>query len=238
MEFSDIHIHALFGCDDGAKSADEMFSVLDISYADGVREMCLTPHYHPGYYGDNAGRAEKAFSLLCSEAKERYPELKLYLGNELHYNKGCVSWLRDGMCRTLGGTSYVLVDFRDDAENKEIHRGLDQLLNAGYLPVLAHVERYRNLRKDLQDIRDFRENGVIIQVDAKSVLNGFTWGVRRRCAAVLKARLADIVASDAHDTAKRLPDISRCYQEISKQYGAEYAKALCRENPHRLLSKE
>lgn len=238
MEFSDIHIHALFGCDDGAKNADEMFSIIDSSYADGVREMCLTPHYHPGYYGDNGGQAEKAFSILQNEAKERYPGLNLYLGNELHYNKGCVSWLQDGMCRTLGDTQYVLVDFRDDAENKEIHRGLDQLLNAGYIPVLAHVERYSDLRKDLQDIRDFRENGVIIQIDAKSVLNGFTWGIRRRCASVLKARLADIAASDAHDMSKRSQDMKRCYQELSRQYGEKYANALCWEHPHRLLSKE
>jgi len=47
--FSDLHMHALFGVDDGPKTEDDMYAVLDAAYADGTRYMCLTPHFHPGY---------------------------------------------------------------------------------------------------------------------------------------------------------------------------------------------
>lgn len=48
MFFTDIHIHALYGVDDGAKTEAEMQAIVDASYADGIRTLCVTPHFHPG----------------------------------------------------------------------------------------------------------------------------------------------------------------------------------------------
>lgn len=53
MTYSDMHIHALYGVDDGAKTEEMMLAMVDAEYQDGVRFFCLTPHYHPGYFGDN-----------------------------------------------------------------------------------------------------------------------------------------------------------------------------------------
>lgn len=64
MVFSDIHIHALYGVDDGAETREEMLGIVGAAYRDGTRYMCLTPHYHPGYYGRNEERTAKAFEQL------------------------------------------------------------------------------------------------------------------------------------------------------------------------------
>ena len=53
MGLADIHIHLLFGVDDGAKDEDEMHAILDAAYQAGTRVLCCTPHFHPGYFGDN-----------------------------------------------------------------------------------------------------------------------------------------------------------------------------------------
>ena len=49
MIFADIHIHALYGVDDGARNKIMMFKMIDAAYKDCTRVMCLTPHFHPGY---------------------------------------------------------------------------------------------------------------------------------------------------------------------------------------------
>ena len=64
MFFTDIHIHALYGVDDGAKTEAEMQAIVDASYADGIRTLCVTPHFHPGYFGDNENHAETAYQRL------------------------------------------------------------------------------------------------------------------------------------------------------------------------------
>lgn len=234
MTYSDMHIHALFGVDDGAKTEEMMLDMVDAEYQDGVRFLCLTPHYHPGYFGDNQDAVLLAYEKLCRVSESRWPDLRLGLGNELRYDRGCVSWLRDGLCHTMNGTDYVLVDFIEDEENARIHQALDQFLNAGYTPILAHAERYRELKE--QDIREFRNNGILIQVDTQSLFRGFGFFIQRRCKALLKSRLVDFVGSDAHDLSLRPPGLSRFATAAEGMCGKDYVAALCAENAkHTLL---
>ena len=235
MTYSDMHIHALYGVDDGAKTEEMMLAMVDAEYQDGVRFLCLTPHYHPGYFGDNRDAVLRAYEQLCRTAEVRWPDLKLGLGNELRYDRGCLSWLRDGLCHTMNGTNYVLVDFIEDEENGRIHQALDRLLNAGYTPILAHAERYSRMKE--QDIREFRENGVLIQVDTQSLFRDFGFFIQRRCKTLLKSRLVDLAGSDAHDLSRRPPGISDFSKAIGNLCGKDYAAAICSANTaHALFS--
>lgn len=235
MEYADLHIHALYGVDDGAKTEVDMRAMVDASYADGVRTLCMTPHYHPGYFGDNREKIDAAFSALMEYTRQKYPDLELCLGNELRYSRECVSWLNSGQSHTLNGTQYVLVDFSEEAEAKKISGGLERLLNAGYRPVLAHVERYRSLWGQLKLIYSFRENGVLLQVDTQSLLGGFGYLAQRQSKLLLGAGLVELICSDSHDTRRRTPELSRCFQYVQKKYGTDCAQALFHDNGVRLL---
>ena len=79
MPFTDIHIHALFDVDDGAKTESEMLAMVDASYADGVRILCVTPHYHPGYFRNSNANIDTAYSVLTEYVHKKYPDLELYL---------------------------------------------------------------------------------------------------------------------------------------------------------------
>lgn len=226
--FADIHNHSLFNLDDGAKTEQEMYAMIEASYRDGVRTLCLTPHFHPGYFGDNHQERDVVFRFLKGYVKEHYPDMQIFLGNELRYSRDCLSWLAEGYCLTMNRTRYVLVDFSEKEPDYAISKGLDRLLNAGYIPILAHAERYRELSRG--QIQEFRQNGVLIQVDAQSLLMGFGLRVQHRCKGILAAHLADMVSSDAHDLSGRPPQLGTCFQYIENKYGAEYARELCQEN--------
>lgn len=238
MYFADIHIHALCKVDDGAKSEEEMLAMVEAAYTDGARYLLLTPHCHPGYFGENRDRIDKSFSLLQAMVPERFPDLHLALGNELRYHNGCEEWLRKGLCRTLNNGRYVLVDFTSDEDSKYIVEALERLLNSGYVPILAHAERYHRLNRNLRTIRSLREKGVLIQVDARAPLGGYGICVRRRSIAILREGLADFVASDAHDCKSEPPGISDCYTYIKKRWGEEYAEHLCLAHAKRLFFTE
>lgn len=228
MIYADIHTHALSGVDDGAKTEEMMLAMVDASYQDGVRCLCLTPHFYPGYFGDNKDAVLRAYEKLCRKVQERWPELMLGLGNELRYERGCVSWLREGLCRTMNGTDYVLIDFFEGENAKYIHQAMEQLLNAGYIPVLAHAERYKKLRE--HDIYEFKESGILIQVDTQSLFRRFGFSVQRRCRDLLKSQMVDFVGSDAHDLVNRSPELSRFYETVKRLCNEDYAVAICRKN--------
>lgn len=235
MEYADLHIHALCGVDDGAKTEAEMQAMVDASYADGTRVICVTPHYHPGYFGHNSEKTEWAFQTLTFYVQDRYPDMQLYLGNELRYSRDCVSWLQSGQCRTLNGTQYILVDFPESAEEKKISDGLAQLLNVGYRPVLAHVERYRSLWGKMHLLRSYSENSILFQVDAQSLVGGFGYRTQHQSRRLLEAGLIELICSDSHDICNRPPKLSQCFQFVQRKYGADCAQALFLDNGLRLL---
>ena len=236
MPLSDIHSHVLFGVDDGARTPEMTAQMLDAIYRDGVRLLCLTPHYHPGFFGDNCETVRRRFAELQSVAESRWPGMRIALGNELRYDQNCVSWLDEGLCNTMNGTRYVLTDFLEGERRSFILNGLNELLHAGYKPILAHAERYRNLSRDLSDIRDLRSKGIPIQVNAQSVLRKASFSERGRCRRLLADHLVDLVSSDAHNLTSRPPGMSECDQALEQKYGAEYARALCSENAERILN--
>ena len=235
MTFSDIHMHALHGVDDGAKTETEMYRMVEAAYKSGTRRICLTPHFHLGYFGDNREGVNGAYESLYAHVKNQYQDLELMLGNELRYSRDCLSWLQEGLCRTMGDTRYLLVDFSERAETKTISGGLERLLGAGYIPILAHAERYLKLSGNLRDLMEFRRNGVLIQIDSQSVLGGFGMQVKHRGRKILRHRLADFVGSDAHDLKHRPPEMLECYQWIAEKCGEDYAAMVCSGNAMKLF---
>lgn len=235
MMFADVHMHALYGVDDGAKTEEDMRAIIDCAYEDGARFICFTPHFHPGYYGNNKDAAEKAFSIASEYVKSKYSDLRLALGNELHYAPGCESWIAEGMFKTMNGTRLLLVDFSESERKRNIETALHRLQNAGYTPILAHAERYSDLSGDINFIKQCKENGIFIQIDTQSLFGDFGWKVKRFCKMILSKRLADIVSSDAHDLDSRPPGITKAYEYIRDKYGEGYAHAVCGGNAAELI---
>lgn len=233
MIFADIHCHMLPGMDDGAQTEADMHSLIDASYQNGVRYICFTPHFHLGYFGTNYKNISKAFSSAENYVKINYPDLSVKLGNELRYAPECLLWLEENLCRTLGDTGHLLVDFSENESDAVITKGLHQLLNAGYIPVLAHAERYPSLR--MRDLQTLRDDGVLIQADTQSLFGAFGFRAKFRLKTILRHHLADFISSDAHNTTRRPPEMSRAYHYIKNHYGTGYAKALCCDNALRLL---
>ena len=237
--FADLHLHALYDVDDGARTQENMLRMLDAEYHDGVRLLCLTPHYHPGFFGDNREAVQKRFiELQGKEASRRWPGMRITLGNELRYDQNSVSWLENGLCNTMNGTRYILTDYLEGEDRNFIMNGMYELLRAGYKPILSHAERYRNLSRNLSDIRELRSKGIPIQVNAQSVLGKAGFFERSRCRKMLSNHLVDLICSDGHNLDRRPPGVSECAAVLEQKYGAEYARALCFENAFRILNGE
>ena len=237
--YFDIHCHMLCGVDDGAKSAHEMCAMLDMAYKDGMRAICLTPHYSPYLFGNTFEASGRSFAQLCQYARAKYPDLYLYLGHELGYYTDCLDALASGECRTLAGSRYVLVDFPENAGFFEIDNAMNKLMQAGYLPILAHTERYRELFGKLDWIENFVMQGGKIQLNAASATGAIGFGAKRQWRAILKNGLAHLIATDGHNLTNRLPKIpSACIRYFERHCDAEYVRDLLWNNACRIVNDE
>lgn len=235
MFFSDIHTHILYGTDDGAKTLDDMLLMVKSSYGDGTRLLCLTPHFFPAFFGDNHKKSEEAFSVLSEYCKQHYPDLELIFGNELGYRHDAISWLQSGLCRPLGNTNYILTEFEVTDSEDRITEGVYRLQNAGYVPIIAHAERYKKL--SIERIGALRGNGVLIQINADSVFktNRMLGGCKIKN--IIKKGYVDFVASDAHNSSTRSPQLKNSYEFFAEKYGKKYAKRVYCDNAMRIFSE-
>ncbi len=236
--FTDIHCHILFDTDDGPQGADMMLEMLDRAYSDGIRVLCATPHFNYDFYGDNTASSDKAFALLSQTAKEKYPDMLIYRGNEIFYHSDCIKYLKNGSCKTINNTKYVLVDFQSDENKYTIIEAIKVLIGSGYRPILAHSERYRGFGTSVKDIEHIKDMGAAIQVNAASVIGKN--GLRQKILSnrLISHGICDIVCSDSHDIERRPFCMGETYSYLSKRYNNDTAIILTSENAQRILNNK
>lgn len=230
----DIHCHILPHVDDGADSTKTAIEMLKVESADGVSDCILTPHFF-GYSNHDAHVMDEFLSFQ-KKAKDAVPEITLHLGRELFFSMNLPELLEAGTVQYMASTRYALVEFAPDADFTSVFRGLNHLLQNGVQPILAHVERVRNIGID--ECKELVKAGVYLQVNSSSIYgkNGFL--SKRKVSKFLSAHLIHFVGSDSHNMITRRPDMGEAYDYTVKKFGTEYADTIFTYNPQKMLENE
>lgn len=235
MFLADVHSHILYGVDDGAKNKSVMLKMLDNAYANGVRVICVTPHYNPELFEYNPNGEEKAYNDLLEYSKEKYPDLRLYRWNEVYVFSGVPSFLIENKREFVAGSNNVLIEFSVSATFQDIADTVHGMMSLGYKSVLAHVERYKNITK--RNVAQLKQMGAVITVNAESVMGYNGWSTARFVKGLIKRGAVNIVSSDAHSL-----DAYNCFSEayklVLKKYGEAVAEPLFWSNANNLFIKE
>ncbi|MDC0559015.1 hypothetical protein OAO42_01240 [Candidatus Izimaplasma bacterium] len=192
----DMHSHILFGVDDGCKTIDDSIRMINKAVSVGVTNIILTPHYAPlrGYVEPNEIVHEN-YKQLQDRVHELSIPINLYLGREIDKTDGIENLLRKGLVNTINNTNYVLVDF--GMEKSDIDEYCYELVIAGYIPIIAHPERY-NYIDDLSLYRKWKKTGALIQINASSLVHTKSKNAKKVAKHLLSKGLVDLVGSDVH----------------------------------------
>lgn len=234
----DIHCHVMPGVDDGSRDMESSLEMLRIAEKDGISYMILTPHYKPMHHNVSPEHNSLYRKELQKAAEAAGIGVRLFSGNEIYYADDSAAQLASGKICSLAGSDYVLVEFHPTAPLKSIQNGAYEIMSTGYMPIIAHVERYSEVVSHPAFVRDLVDMGCYIQVNASSVLGDFGFGIGHFCKKLLKNNIVHFVASDAHDTRRRAPKLSECYRFVEKKFGEEYATRLFTMNPARVIKNE
>jgi protein-tyrosine phosphatase len=225
----DLHSHLLPAVDDGSRSVAQSVNVMTEMAAQGVTDVCLTPHLRAGQLAAVPPAShDEAFAALQAAA----PALpRLHRGAEVMLDRP-LPVREDGARRfTLGGTRYLLVEFPRMVAYDTVTIALTRVVEAGLMPLLAHPERYACCSPEA--VTRWRDLGARMQVDATTLLSTQSRGQRAR--ALVAAGLADILAADNHGD-DRLIGTGRKFLEA--QDGAQQAELLTVTNPRAILADQ
>ena len=229
----DIHNHSLYGVDDGARTIDDSISMLKYAKEQGIKAVVLTPHYRHGMFPYPKDAIMSHFEELKKEVADF--GIDIYLGCEYHVNSEMIEAFRSGRCETLAGGDYVLTEYSHETEYSYIVKNTRELMMCGYIPVIAHVERYGCLFSKPSNCEELQDLGAMIQMNADSVLGLDGRSVERFAKKMLKHQWVDVIASDAHDMKERVNNLGQCMALVEKKYGAEYAYRLFCRNPKKVI---
>jgi protein-tyrosine phosphatase len=225
----DLHSHLLPAVDDGSRSVAQSVKVMTAMAAQGVTDVCLTPHLRAGQLAAVPPAShDEAFAALQAAA----PALpRLHRGAEVMLDRPLPA-REDGARRfTLGGTRYLLVEFPRMVAYDTVTIALTRVVEAGLMPLLAHPERYACCSPEA--VARWRDLGARMQVDATTLLSTQSRGQRAR--GLVAAGLADILAADNHGD-DRLIGTGRKFLEA--QDGAQQAELLTVINPRAILADQ
>ena len=234
----DIHCHILPGVDDGSPDTETSLEMLRIAEKNGIQQMILTPHHKPMHHNVSPEHNDLYTKRLQEIADKAGIKIRLFPGNEVYYSDETFDNLVDGKVHTMAGSEYVLVEFHPTNPYKAIHNGLYQVQAAGYVPILAHVERYGEIVAHISYVEELVEMGCLIQVNASSIMGKYGMGISHFTKKLLKKELVDFVASDAHDAVSRSPELLECRNYITRKFGEEYSDRVLYDNPLKVINGE
>ena len=235
----DIHCHILHRFDDGSPSLEESLAMARMAASSGVTDLVATPHF-PGQTSSlrRMGRLLERYKELSQAiAREGIP-LKLHPGAEILCMADTVDLAARKLLPTIGDTNYFLTEFYFDERYSFMDEMLHALSEAGYIPVVAHPERYEAIQRDPLVLDRWFRRGYVLQLNKGSVLGAFGSRVRRTAHTILDAGLAHVIASDAHSASHRTPNMAPLLEWLEHNLDADYARILVEKNPGRLIRGE
>ena len=232
----DIHSHILPMIDDGANSVEMALEMLKMAYEDDTDAIILTPHFARVYGFNNPNeKIKELYEDLKHIVKyERIP-IELYLGCEYLYSSKETFHEEVDEITSLNKTKYVLMEFFFDVDGNTILEATEELIKYGFIPILAHPERYDSIQEDINIILKAKKLGALLQMNKGSILGRYGQLVKETCIELLNEYAYTFVGSDAHHPKMRTPMMYDAYQIIKENFGRNYAKDLFEVNAKELL---
>ena len=164
----DLHTHILPGIDDGATSVAEALMMTAALLNQDVKTVVCTPHFDPSHTSldDFLYKRAKSMALMKEE------RLSFQSGSETVLNDYLFHY-PDLSSLCIGNTRYILIELPyNSAWDKGTYDMLEKLLSYyNHIPIIAHIERYSAIKKNMIHLTKLIKLGCVIQVNASTILN-------------------------------------------------------------------
>lgn len=219
---ADLHCHILPHMDDGADNSEVSLEMLRQELSSGVDCVAFTPHFAPWMEEVEhfVNRRARAFSKLSGLIRDRQMPIAVKEGAEVCYVPELCEMDISGL--NISNTPYILVELPTDSCPPGVDYTISQLANKGYIPILAHVERYDYVLRTPALLYQWVHMGAVAQVNADSIRDSGSLGAR--VAEFVNCGLVHLVASDAHSPGWRHPNLDSAYKRLPPDVARRFRK--------------
>lgn len=197
--YVDLHAHVLPGIDDGPADADGALAMVRAARGAGIGTLAATPHLRSDFPDVHADELERRCRALREATAHEGIDIRIVSGAEVS-----LVWALEASDDQLALASYEQrgTDLLIETPTFNVvglERLLYQLRTKGLRVTLAHPERNVEFQRDPTRLVDVTRQGVLLQVNAETLLDGAGGSDADRLARYLCAQgLVHALASDGH----------------------------------------
>lgn len=234
----DFHTHILPNIDDGSRSIEETFNLIEEAQQAGFDKIVLTPHYMEGYYETDVAEREVWLDAISKNLFIKQFNGELYLGNEIYMSDNLISLLEESKASTINNTSYVLFELPLNAEPLNLYNIIYEMEKNKIVPVLAHPERYSFIQKEPELLYDLVNKGVLLQSNYGSIIGQYGSKAKLLLRKMLQCKLVHFMGTDVHREQTIYPKVRECLGEMRTIINKEYLNEITTLNPELALANK
>ena len=218
----DMHCHIIPETDDGAKDMNITLKMGKKASQLGYDCILATSHYIiPNNQLENKEYLER-IRKVNKEFEKNDINVTVYPGNEIFFTNDILGLITSKKVCTLANSRYVLIELPlyTRVVPFNVFEEFNKLQDAGYVPVLAHPERYDFVTESISNIYQLIESGVLMQVNIASITGKYGSNAKRNVIKMLKHNMVHFFGTDAH-SASVYSDYKRAMKKIKANIKSE-----------------
>jgi tyrosine-protein phosphatase YwqE len=195
--YVDIHSHLLPGIDDGAKNFNKTLQLIQSLQSFGTTQFITTPHIIQHIWDNTAELINAKKRETVIELEKNQITVPFRAAAEYMIDSHFESLFKSKELLTLK-KNYVLVEMSYINAPIQLYSILFDLQVAGYIPVLAHPERYIFYHNNFDEYLKLKKSGCLFQLNLLSIVGYYGEGITKIAEKLLQKGLYNFVGSDVH----------------------------------------
>ena len=195
--YIDIHSHLLPSIDDGAKKFEDSLRLTKALQEFGTSQFITTPHIIHHFWDNNSQNIKSKEEQTLIELKNNKVDIPFRAAAEYMMDDYFVSLFQTDKLLTLKD-NYVLVEMSYINPPIQLYSILFELQVAGYVPVLAHPERYAFFHNNFDEYQKLIKAGCRLQLNLLSVVGYYGEFIAKIADKLLQKGMYSFVGSDVH----------------------------------------
>tara|TARA_B110000503_G_C7150813_1_gene415079 strand:+ start:724 stop:1470 length:747 start_codon:yes stop_codon:yes gene_type:complete len=196
---TDLHSHLIPAIDDGSKSLDDSINMIRTFKEMGYQKIITTPHVMSDFYKNTPEIILGGLEKVKAELERQNIEIEIEAAAEYYLDETLEPQVKGGKLLTFG-KNYLLFELPFMAEPPNLASFIFELQTNGYVPILAHPERYGFYYKEFDKYRDLKEKGVHLQLNILSLVGHYGPEAQKIAERLIDEGLISFLGSDCHNT--------------------------------------
>lgn len=222
----DIHNHILIDVDDGPKTKENAIALLKQAKDEGVTDIIATPHHLSPTFDNEYENVQQKLQQLSEIQEVKELGVKLYPGQEIRISDQIIPQLEKGEAIGLNRSKYLLIELPSGGVPHYTNRLFFDLQSKGYIPVIAHPERNKEISQNLDVLFNLVNGGALSQLTSASLIGKHGKKLQKISIQMIENDLVHFVASDAHHDTNRPFILNSIFKEKKLSKYEEKLKEL------------